>query len=100
MVSFISFSQLAATLTIANINKKALNEGHKSWQKWELQFMDAGRTRPFCSERWRLAVALCQLSHRHRCLKPILNCHLGSEPSASLIKLNSHTPSFIPLPTL
>src|SRR5882724_8150532 len=94
---FILFSQLAATFTIAKINKKVLNRVHKSWQKWELQFMDAGRTRPFCSERWRLALALCQLSQRHRYLKPILNWHLGIDASASVIKLKSQIPFFVRL---
>src|SRR5690348_5534450 len=96
MVSdFISFSQLAATVTIAKIRKKALNRVHKSWQKWELQCMDVGRTRAFCSERWRLALVFCQLLQRRPYLKPILNWHLGNDVSASVIKLKSHIPCFV-----
>src|SRR5690348_12009197 len=80
-----------------NVSKKTLNRVHKSWQKWELQFMDVGRTRPFCSERWRLALALCQLSQRHRYLKLLLNWHLGIDASASVIKLKSQILFFVPL---
>ncbi len=38
--------------------------------------MDAGRTRPAFSERWRLASASCRLSPMQRYLKPISNWYL------------------------
>ena len=56
--------------------------------------MDAAKTRPSCSERWRLASALCQLSQRQRYPKPILNWHSETDASALVIKLVSPTPLF------
>ncbi len=37
--------------------------------------MDAGRTRPFCSGRWRLDLTLCRGSRMQRYLKLTLNWH-------------------------